>query len=327
MPTGSKPSRVDQAEKFAGLAEGGGHAPAERRRRRTHRVADEQQTRQHQVAVRPGLGSVVVEEVSAGQHGGQRVGPVWVGPGRQTGNGFAGGVEGRLLPQLVQFPVGRGADDDHREDAAIMQEREDPIAVVVGLPRHRVGQRTGFRAVSQLVHAVDVGDPAGAADPAPLAERPGDPAGSSGRVDHHVVRQRRPVHDQAPGAAVVDRHRIDMAHPQVEARLSEGRLPQRPLEDQPPGPGSHLHVAGGRMVHVDRLGARRQPALVRLRHLGLQSVGDLRTEAVRVMELHDALAGPRPIAGRARVALDQVSRGDRAARGQCRGRGRWGRRR
>ncbi len=135
--------RVEQAEKFPGLAEGRGHAAPERRRRRTHRIPDEQQTRKHQVAVGPGLGSVVVEEISAGQHGGQRPGPGWIGPGRQAGNGCAGGVEGRLLPQLMQFPVGRGADDDHREDAAIMQEREDPVAVVLGLPRHGVGQRTG----------------------------------------------------------------------------------------------------------------------------------------------------------------------------------------
>ena len=187
-----------------------------------------------------------------------------------------------------------------------MQEREDPIAVVVGLPRHGVGQRTRFGAVPQAVHPVDVGDSAGASDPAPLAERPGDPSGAAGRVDHHVVRQRRPVNDQAPGAAVVDRHRIHVPDPQVESGLGEGRLPQRPLEDQPPGPCAHLDVAGGRMVHVNRFGARRQPALVRVRHLGLESVGDLRTEAVRVMELHDALAGPRSVAGRSRVALDQV---------------------
>jgi hypothetical protein len=45
--------------------------------------------------------------------------------------------------------------------------------------------------------------------------------------------------------------------------------------------------------------------VVRLGHLGQQRLGHLRPEAVGVMELHDATAGPRPVAARPGISFDE----------------------
>ena len=63
-----------------------------------------------------------------------------------------------------------------------------------------------------------------------------------------------------------------------------------------------LHAGLARQCGRHRSG--REQAVPHLGHLGEQRVGDLRTEKVRVMELHHALAVPPAVAARPGIAID-----------------------
>jgi hypothetical protein len=120
-----------------------------------------------------------------------------------------------------------------------VREDQDLVSVEVGLPGEGIGERTSIRLVVQLVHPVDVGDPAGAAEATSSTEWAGDPSGPTGRIDHDLGPYGRPVDHDTSRSVLTDHHRVDMTGDHIEARLGDGGVAQRLLEDHSPRPGSH----------------------------------------------------------------------------------------
>ena len=173
-PTSAGRARLSsRASNWSDLEERRGHAPAEDRRGRGDRVTDADQPGDARPAVAPLLPAVVVVQRTAGQDVGHRRGPVRVRPRGQAGDGPAGGLEGGLVPQVLQGRIGGRPDQDHGEVPLLVQEHQHLVAVEVALPGERVGHRPGLRAVAQAVLAVHVGHAARAARPsrAPAARR------------------------------------------------------------------------------------------------------------------------------------------------------------
>ena len=227
-----------------------------------------------------------------------------VGPRREARHRAADRLEHLLVPQVHQVRLVHGPHDEHREDAALVQEDDHLVAVEVGLPAQRAHHRSGFGAVVQLVLPVHVGDPDVAADGRRRPQRPGHPAGAAGGVDDQVRREILPVHAQAARPPTGGEHRVHMPAAQLQARLPVCGGPQRPLEGLPARAHADPRLHAVRPLHHDRLSPCGEPPLVRLGQLRLQRRDDLTTEGVRVVELHHPSAGPRAVGRGAGVAVD-----------------------
>lgn len=96
-----------------------GHATAEGRRRGGDRVADEEQPGQRELPVMPALAPVGVQQRAAGEYRGDRARAARVDPGGQARDRLARRAEGGLIPELGQDLVSGGANEQHRERAAL----------------------------------------------------------------------------------------------------------------------------------------------------------------------------------------------------------------
>ena len=89
----------------------------------------------------------------------------------------------------------------------------------------------------------------------------------------------------------------------LQAGLTQGRRPQRPLECHPAGSHAHRDLATVRQPQPDRFCAGRKPPLQRLGQFLLQRLHDLMPERVSVVELHDTAPRPAPVGRGAGIAL------------------------
>jgi hypothetical protein len=106
-------------------------------------VVDEDQARQGETPVAPGLAAVGVEQRAAGKHGRDRPGAIGVDPFGQAGNGLARGGKGCLVTELGQDAIGGGTHQQDGEHAVFVKEDDGLVAVEVCLPRDRARQRPG----------------------------------------------------------------------------------------------------------------------------------------------------------------------------------------
>ena len=217
---------------------------AEVRRRGAHGVADEQQARAARGAVGAGLAAVVVLQRAARQDvviGRDRSGSVQSARPGMAGTAASNAASCRSGDEVA---VVGGADDQHGEDAALVEEDDDQVAVAVGLPGDRVDQRAGLGA----------GRAAGTAGrrrrsrrrrrPSAAPAGPGDPARPAGGVDDEVGRQGCAVDDQ-PGGAPVRRSVTASTCPGSSVRPG-WRAPRRAAPSRTSAPAAQPDAARSR---------------------------------------------------------------------------------
>ena len=147
-----------------------------------------------------------------------------------------------------QHLVTGGPDEQDGEPAAFVHEDDGLIAVEVGLPGERVGQRARLGAGMQLVLPVNVGDPAGTAAGHRGAQRAGHPPGPAGGVDDQVGGDVGAVDLEAGGPSAPLPDAVDVALAHLKAGLLQRGRPQRALERLPAGAHAHGHLGAARQV-------------------------------------------------------------------------------
>ena len=279
-------SALDDVAQGTGHLQAEGQAACPRRVGGAHGVTDgEQPTHVGRlplvVVVQPGTRTDVVD----------RVCPGGVGPGRRLGQHGQSRVVRRLVAQLGQLAVPGGADDEHGEGAAVVDEDELHEAAVLGHHARPAVGRARLCSREELELAGGVRHSAGAAF-AGRAVGVCQPAGPAARVDHQVCRDGYAVDDHAGGAASLDQHLVHVTDHPVDAGLARSELPDGALEHGPTDVhprGFRWHPRGGvedpscvdeGVVHVRQALGEEPPT------------GG--AEAVRELELHHADAVPGP---------------------------------
>ena len=111
-----------------------------------------------------------------------------------------------------------------------------------------------------------------------------------------------PVDPQPDGPAALAEHVVGVSVVQRHPALGHDGRAQHPLERHAPTPQSDHPVR--RVRQHCGLGAHREQRLQHLGRLGRQGVHDLRTEGVRMVELHHPGTAPLPVRRGTRIAVD-----------------------
>ncbi len=304
---------LEESEQLVDLEHRRGETAAEVRCGRADRVAQEDEAGEGERAVGSALAAVGVEHRAAGQDRRDRVRAGGIGPVAQSRDGAGGRLEPALEAQVDEVLAVTGPHQEHREDAALVREDEALVPVEVALPRQRVQERSRAGSRVQLVLPVDVGDPAHAAGRLRGPQATAHPSRPPGRLDDEVGVEGSPVDDHPAGAGhgpgSVHPHRVHVAAPEVDAGGLLDLGPQGGLERAAPAAQAGGQRRPARQRDRHRLGARGQQSRHGSRDLALHRVHDLRPDGVRVVELHDALARPDAVVGRAGVPVDEGHRG------------------